>query len=150
MRKHSIFLSPAGAGIAIICFFLPWIKASCGPITVEANGVRIGGIFWVVLGAAVLTLILFAIFWKRRQIGIFRPAAISCAAIALAAIIYKFIDTFAGNVFQIDFSQIGSMLRIGAFGTLVGLAMVILGAIFHSPAITGDKDKPDNKKSSNE
>jgi hypothetical protein len=150
MRKHSIFLSPAGAGIAVICFFLPWIKASCGPITVEANGVRIGGIFWLVLAAAVLTLVLFAVFWKLRLMGIFKLASISCAAIALGTIIYKFVDAFAGNASKIDFSEIGSMLRIGAFGTLTGLAMIILGAVLHSPAITGDTEKQEKDKPLNE
>ena len=138
MRRHSIFLSPAGAGIAAVCFFLPWIKGSCGPITVEANGVRIGGIFWLVFAAALLTIALFAYFWKRRQFKSFRLAAISCASVSFGIIVYKFIETFSGNAFNIDFAEIGSMLRVGAFGTLFGLALTVVGVVI--------TDKRQNKK----
>jgi len=130
LGKYSVFLTPAGAGIAIICFFLPWVRVSCGTITVEASGARIGGILWLVLIAAtaVAGLFVYFYFWRKREINKLRLLTLIGSGLALIIIIYKFISAFASDG-EISFSDIGSVIRYGAIGEFLGLLTAIGGAV---------------------
>ena len=131
LGKFSIFLTPAGAGIAIICFFLPWVRVSCGTITVEASGARIGGVLWLVLTAAVIILAAFIYLYLRRQRQLFRLKLISLISSATAIIImlYKFISAFAGGGGIIKLSDIWPVIRIGAIGEFLGFVLAIGASI---------------------
>ncbi|MCX6827899.1 MAG: hypothetical protein NT002_01255 [candidate division Zixibacteria bacterium] len=130
LKKFSIFLTPAGAGIAIICFFLPWVKVSCGTVTVEASGARIGGIFWAVLAAAIIIMLSFFFFWKRKELIKARLVTLIGAVFSVAVMLYKFIDAFGGSPSNINVSDIGGVLRIGAFGSFAGFLLSVLGTAF--------------------
>jgi hypothetical protein len=130
LKKYFPFLTPAGAGIAIICFFLPWVKVSCGTITVEASGARIGGIFWLVFAAAILILISFFYFRKRKDRAIGKMIALYGSALSMLVILYKFISTFSGGSADINFSDFGSVIRPGAFGEFLGFIMALVGSIY--------------------
>jgi hypothetical protein len=57
-----VFLTPAGAIIALICFFLPWVKVSYAGKVKNVSGAEVGGIFWLVLVSALA--IIGALFLK--------------------------------------------------------------------------------------
>lgn len=124
------FATPAGGAIAAICFFLPWIEASCGPVTVRANGARIGGIFWLVLAAALLIMVSCLFLQRRGKLLWLRNITLACSGGALLIILYKFFDTFASGKVNLKISDAGSVLRFGAYGTILGFLLAALGAIY--------------------
>lgn len=130
LKKRSIFLTPAGAGIAIISFFLPWVRVSCGTVTVEASGASVGGIFWAVFAVAVAIFLAFFYFWKIRQLLKIRLAVIIGAVFSLTVLLYRFFDAFGGEPSDIKFSDLGGALRYGAVGEFVGMLAAISGMLF--------------------
>ncbi len=130
LKELSIFLTPSGAGIAIICFFLPWVRVSCGTVTVEASGARIGGIFWAVLAVAIIIFVSFFYFWKKRDMITMRLAALIGGLFSLAVMIYRFIDAFGGSASDIKISDLGATVRYGAWGEFFGFIMAMLGTVF--------------------
>ncbi len=141
LKKFSIFLTPAGAGIAIICFFLPWVKVSCGTVTVQATGAQLGGIFWTVFAAATIIVLSFFFFWKRRELIKARLVTLIGAVFSVALMIYKFVAAFGGNPSDINMSDIGGVLRIGAFGSFAGFLLSVLGTAF----MVDEKELPAEK-----
>lgn len=130
LKRRSVFLTPAGAGIAIISFFLPWVRVSCGTITVEASGARIGGIFWAVFAVAVAIFLAFFYFWRIRQLLKIRLAVITGAVFSLTVMLYRFFDAFGGEPSDIKFSDLGGALRYGAVGEFLGMLAAIWGMLF--------------------
>lgn len=148
-KKLSPFATPAGAAIAVICFFLPWVEASCGPVTVRANGPRIGGIFWLVLAAAIVILVTFPYFWKRRQWFWLKVVTLAASAAGVIIILYKFFDVFSSGKVSLKLTDIASILRIGSFGTILGFVLAALGAFYFYPDGSSKVARPpvDNKDS---
>ncbi|MDD4050941.1 MAG: hypothetical protein PHR28_03430 [candidate division Zixibacteria bacterium] len=146
-KKLSPFVTPAGAAIALICFFLPWVEASCGPVTVRANGPRIGGVFWLVLAAAIVILVTFPYFWKRREWFWLKIVTLAASAVGILVILYKFLDTFSSGKIDLKLTDIGSILRIGSFGTIFGFVLAALGAFYFYPNGSPKAARPSvNKK----
>jgi hypothetical protein len=145
-RKLSPFATPAGAAIASICFFLPWVEASCGPVTVRATGARIGGIFWMVLVASLVILVAFPLFWKRRQWFLLKVITLAASAGAILIILYKFFDVFSSGKANLKMTDIGSILRIGSFGTVFGLLLAAWGAIYFESGKTLQGSPPVKKE----
>ncbi len=58
-----IFLTPAGAAIAFVSFFLPWIQISCLGRS-SYSGMDFGGIYWIVL---LMSLAIFGAFFLLRK-----------------------------------------------------------------------------------
>lgn len=114
-RAPSSFITPAGAGIAIVCFFLPWVRISC----VRAytfTGLEIAqlkAIYWLVLGGEVAVVAL----WLLR-----RP--LLAAAAALVPLMVIVAPVVRGERTRIDLE-----LQIGAYGTVLGLIAAALGTI---------------------
>jgi hypothetical protein len=141
-RKLSPFATPVGAAIAAICFFLPWVEASCGPVTVRANGPGIGGVFWLVLAASIVILATFPIFWKRRQWFWLQITTLVASAIGVFIILYKFFDVFSSGKVDLKLTEIGSILRIGSFGTVFGFILAALGAFYFYPGVSSKAARP--------
>lgn len=137
-RKLSPFATPAGAAIAATCFFLPWVEASCGPVTVRANGAGIGGIFWLVLAAAAVILVSFPVLWKRRQWFWLKIVTLAASAVGVIVILYKFFDVFSSGKVDLNLSDIGSILRMGSYGTVFGFVLAALGVIYCDPGRSSD------------
>jgi hypothetical protein len=139
IKQYFPFLTPAGAGISLICFFLPWVKVSCATITVEASGARIGGIFWLVFAVALLILISFFYFHFQKQPLTAKLIALFGSALSILVILYKFISSFSGDSADIKFSDFNSVICPGAFGEFIGFILVLLGAIFIVDDAKGQK-----------
>ena len=80
------FLSPAGAGLVLICFFLPWVRVSCAGKEMIISGHTLGGVFWLVLGAAALSLAAFFYFHKRQKPKNARPFLLAISPLSVILI----------------------------------------------------------------
>jgi hypothetical protein len=129
--KYLEYLSPAGAAIVLICFFLPWLHVSCGAKKMILRGSSMGGIFWLVFASAVLILAAYLYFKKRGKAEHARFFFLIGSITALVILIYKYI-TVALNPdipFYIPERMIGFELKPGALGTILGLLMAFGGGI---------------------
>ena len=128
-----IFLTPAGACIALICFFLPWVKVSCGRTTRSLSGPDIGGIFWLVLIAALVMTVAFFYFRSKNQPEKSRYVAIIGSIIALAAIYIKFIGVAYGQnslLVKAGSKVVKFKVQIGAIGSIFGFILILIGEVY--------------------
>jgi len=128
-----VFLTPAGAIIALICFFLPWVKVSCAGKVNYLSGAEIGGIFWLVLITALAIIVAFFYFRNQKKIEKSRPVAILGSIITLAVILIKYVSLAweQKSVFAKAGSKvIDCTIQIGAVGTVIGFVMAVVGAGF--------------------
>ena len=70
-KTGKLFISPAGALLVLICFFLPWIKVTCvgADIDYSAADGELGGILWVGFVAAIgiIGFSAIGIRWKSSE-----------------------------------------------------------------------------------
>jgi hypothetical protein len=144
-----LLLTPAGAGIALVCFFLPWVEFSCGEMRKSISGSELGGIFWVVFGAAALCLLAYFYFKNSDEVERAKPIVILSSLVALGIILYKYFDFKSGAQtglqglsqlsqmpnFQSSFGDQASMpdigfhVKYGGIGTIVGFVLSLLGGL---------------------
>ncbi len=118
----SAMISPAGAAIAAICFFLPWVKLSCAPEPM--SGAQLGGILWLALIAALAILVVVPLYKSRGRAGDARPIVLISALVGLGVMAYKAIQIFGGQAAQ----QLGAQVQFGAIGSALGLLVALGGA----------------------
>lgn len=130
-QKSLELISPAGAGIVLICFFLPWLRVSCGTKKVILRGADMGGALYVILGAAVVMIAAFAIYKYLGQAHKSRFVFLWASLLAIGTIVYEYISVMLDPKipFYIPGRMIGIELKIGAFGTILGLFLAALGGI---------------------
>ncbi|NLI16991.1 MAG: hypothetical protein GX409_11960 [candidate division Zixibacteria bacterium] len=144
-----IWLTPAGAGIALVCFFLPWVEFSCGEMKQSISGSEIGGIFWVVFAAAALCFLAFFYFKNSDEVERARPIIILGSLVGLGILLYKYFDFKSGaqtglqglsqlsqmQGFQSQFGaqaqlpQMGFHIKYGGIGTIIGFVLLLLGGL---------------------
>jgi hypothetical protein len=95
-ENRGIWLTPTGAGIALICFFLPWIEFSCGTMTGSISGAEMGGVMWVVFVAALLSLLAFYYFRNYDELDRAKPVVVLSGLTAIAIMVYKFFNYKSG------------------------------------------------------
>ncbi|OGC92036.1 MAG: hypothetical protein A2W25_08850 [candidate division Zixibacteria bacterium RBG_16_53_22] len=122
--------SPAGAGIILICFFLPWLKVSCGTKDVTLSGSGIGGVFWVIFGLALVALAAFIVLRGRLGAIWLKSIFISCSLVSAAIILYKYIAVINDPdiPFYVPSKMISFEFRPGAVGLIIGLLLAAFGA----------------------
>jgi hypothetical protein len=128
-----IFLTPAGAFIALICFFLPWVKVSCGRTTKYFSGPGIGGIFWLVLIAALVMMVAFFYFRNKNQPEKSKYVAIIGSIIALVAIYIKYISVVYGQnslLVKAGSKVVRFKVQIGAIGSIFGFILILIGEVY--------------------
>ncbi len=129
-KKSSVFTSPAGAVVAIICFFLPWIKINCGPISNQASGFDIGGILWLSFFCALGILTVFYIFFKQNRIEDAKPGAMIFSLGGLLIIVGSyFIETGKAGISP-SLEDLSDFLAVGAYGTIIGFIIAFIGSFF--------------------
>jgi multidrug transporter EmrE-like cation transporter len=129
-------ISPAGAGLVAICFFLPWLKVSCGSKDVTLSGSGIGGAFWFILGLVVVALIAYFMFREKIRTMHLRSILLTCALGSAGIIVYKYFAVVNDPdiPFYVPSSMIKFELRPGSIGVFLGLLMLSAGAL-----LVGDK-----------
>ena len=123
-RKLS-FLTPAGAGIVLICFFLPWVNYSCGGEVKKYSGADIGGITWAVFIAAIIILAAHFLLASAKKNNLSLPVVLISAFTGLGVMLFKYLkfaDAEEGPVGAIQSIQFGLIL------TIIGFILVIIGA----------------------
>ena len=130
MRK--VFLSPAGAVLAFICFFMPWVKFSCGGVTRSSSGADIGGALWLVPLAAAVILVAFFVLRGQKRVHRAKPFVIVSALVALAIMLIRYQNFVSEMKTQFGITRpedIGLKIEFGAIGTVIGLAVALIGAL---------------------
>lgn len=130
-ERKSLFLSPAGAGITIICFFLPWARISCdiGP---ERNfsGADFGGVFWLVFLAALIIIGGFFYFKSQNTVEKSKPIIIISALVGLGVILIKYLHFVSGIKTEfgtIKPEDVGFTIQYGGIGAILGLILALIG-----------------------
>ncbi len=123
-KDNKRFISPGGAGLAAICFFLPWLKA-CGQ---DVSGIQIANqgesALWLVLLSAIAIVVAFFIYDGQNNLKKLKPIVISGAGISLLILLLKYSSLKKqaggmGGMFEIEFGSIGTVL--GFIASLVGI-----------------------------
>lgn len=125
------FLSPAGAVLALICFFMPWVKFSCGGVERSSSGADIGGALWLVPLAAGVVLVAFFVFRGQKRAHRAKPFVIGSALVALATMLVRYQNFMSEMKTQLGISRpedIGLKIEFGAIGTVIGFALALIGA----------------------
>ncbi|MCX5829258.1 MAG: zinc ribbon domain-containing protein [Deltaproteobacteria bacterium] len=141
------FITPSGALLMAVCFFLPWVRA-CG---VEVSGADIASkgdtpILWLILAVSVITIGVFFIFDGQNKLNKIKPIVIIGSIISLLIIIIKY--------FQLKNSEIGAAFTFmyGFVGTVFGSIISLIGASFlqdysvNLVSLNGDNRGPDQDK----
>lgn len=134
----------AGAALAIVCFFLPWMLASCGGQTASFNGWQLaagttmGGYYaQQVPGKAVLFLVLLAalavialayLAWRRghlTQIDGYGPIGLGGLALLILLI------TFSGAKGQAAQQGVDIEYQYGLWGVVIGYIGTIIGGVLN-------------------
>lgn len=124
-----ILLTPAGATIALISFFLPWIQISCLGKS-SYSGMDFGGIYWVVPLMTIVILGCFFLLRKRQRLDLLKPVTIAATVIACGVIIYGCFAVAGGKkilVVRLGPDDVHLKVHVGAYGTLLGYLMAVLG-----------------------
>jgi hypothetical protein len=126
-----ILLTPAGAAIAFISFFLPWIQISClGRSTY--SGMDFGGIYWTVLLMALTILASFFLLRRVKQSHLLKFVTIGATLVAWGVIIYGCFAMAGGKrilVVRLGPDDVHLKIHAGGYGTFVGYAMAVLGVL---------------------
>jgi ribosomal protein L40E/uncharacterized protein (DUF983 family) len=113
------FITPAGAGLAAICFFLPWVRA-CGQ---DISGAQIANhgesALWLVLIAAIAIVGGFFIYEGQNNLKKLKPLAVVGALLSLLILLIKYAQV-KGEV----------EIQYGAVGTLIGFIASLFGLQF--------------------
>ena len=119
-----VFVSPAGAVLMLFCFFLPWVKGAYGYWS--KSGASLGGELWLVPVAAIVILTAFFAYQSQRRIRKAKPFAIwsALASLAIMLVDYVHVKRESGELWSFV------KLDIGAIGTLIGLGLALIGAVF--------------------
>lgn len=117
------FISPAGAGLAAICFFLPWFRG-CDE---DLSGAQIAynGEYevWLVLAYSLAIVIGFVVYEKRNELLKFKPIAFALVLSSNLLIVIKMIEKKFYDIMEMD-------ILYGSVGALVS-ALVSLGGLYY-------------------
>lgn len=139
---HSISLS--GVLVALICFFLPWVTVSCGNQVTTLSGTQmaLGGTMQtsqgpqqrnpdvfilavLVAGVAILVILLLALRAPAMPRGS-TYATIGLSIVALLILAGRFATQQTDTSGDVD---VFVDYHAGFFGTMLGYAMALLGAV---------------------
>jgi hypothetical protein len=127
------FLTPSGAGLAAICFFMPWVRFDCMGAQKTLSGADLANreaVFWLALAAAVA--ILAAVFYFRSQGALekARPVVWIASLAGMGLLLVKYFSFSGGEKTpfgSITPKDIGLSIQPGAVGVLIGFALALIG-----------------------
>jgi hypothetical protein len=152
--SRGVYLTPAGAALAIVCFFLPWARVDCAPgVRKSMSGAELGGLLWVVLVAAITILVAFIFLGIHRRLAWAHPIVTLASLAALIALVAKSIALSLGKgtpVGTIRPEDIGVKAQIGGLGTAVGFLLALVGARCMKPRVRGTMKRPRERAQNHE
>ena len=117
-------LTPTGAIIAVIFFFLPWLKTSCGTVS-GADIAKADELIWLVFISALLIVIIYFGYNNIKRLSKAVPFVLLLSAIGLGIIFIKGADLAK----QLP-RRSGLTVGIGLIGTIIGFILAIIGVAF--------------------
>ena len=153
--KKDYWITPAGAVFAIICFFLPWFKFSCGGTSNTISGFEIihntyklgRGLNWDVhalvnpilitlISAVIIVLICYRRLMSEKTLWRSRRTILILSLIGLGALVFECNRniTALGKQTTGGFSleDLGVTLQFGAFGVVIGFLATLFGLTRYS------------------
>lgn len=144
MKPNSRLMTPAGGILALVCFFLPWIKVDCSikmwDEKINSEIVFISGFdlatkqqvnLITVALIATLVIVVISLYmlkeqtpWKSK-----RPVLLS-SGIGLGCLLFEYIHLNTGidtPIGKVTLEELEATLQIGAFGTIIGFILAIVG-----------------------
>jgi len=138
-------LAGSGAGLVIICFFMPWILVSCsGEPVASMSGWNLAAgstvqtflgpqeipgsnILFLILAAAIGSLLSVYYAWSKHAVGITNTLLIlGFGIVGMAVLVSRFFSAYKETTqyyLTVDF-------QIGLWGVVGGLLTIIVGAIY--------------------
>ena len=137
VKIGKLLVSPAGALLVLIFFYLPWAGVSCQDVdlgTYKVADNEIGGAIWVAFVAGIIILLAcgFALvrFLASKHYDDIRTILMSVVVIGslsgLGAILIRFIQLYNDYSNWLDLVTI--TILIGAWGTVAGFLVALIGA----------------------
>jgi hypothetical protein len=126
-----MLVSPAGAVLAALCFFLPWGRFSCAGINRTLTGAQIGGVCWIVFAAALAIPLVVGAGLLLRRLHQARLAVGALALLGLAILLIELTQFARGHQTgfgHVHAEDVGVQLRIGGAGTVIGLLIALAGS----------------------
>lgn len=126
------WLSPAGAVIILVCFFLPWLEVSCNGKKIIGSGLYFAqkaAPLWLIPAFAVLVLLLFIWYWKGLSLNWFKILLMTLAALGILMLVFTYIaieQKLSGFVVRKITSH---EIKSGLIGTGIGFVLIILSAL---------------------
>ncbi len=124
-------LSPSGALLALVCFFLPWGRFSCMGMRRRMSGAQLGGAYWIIATACVAILVAILYFASRRQLHRARPIVFLSSLAAIVFFVIRSIGIAKGQETgygRVTGDDIGVRTLPAVFGTVVGLVAALVGS----------------------
>lgn len=126
------WLSPAGAVIILVCFFLPWLEVSCSGKKIIGSGLTFAlkaAPLWLIPAFAVLVLLLFIWYWKGLSLNWFKILLMCLAVLGIVMLVFTYISIeqkLSGFIVKRITSH---EIKGGLIGTAIGFVLVILSAL---------------------
>ena len=146
-------ISPSGAALVVICFFLPWLQWSACGIRKTASGADLAqfdGSFWLFPLMGIVSVLAYFIAKGQKQIWTARPFILISSIFALSLMFYKVnsIPTSTEILGQrISAADLGFQVQFGGYGTIIGFILAIIGCAFMTRKITALSSAPQNSNS---
>ena len=126
-------ISPAGAGLVAICFFLPWFRG-CDE---EISGAQLAYYegeyeLWLVLVFSLAIVMGFYVYDKRNDLLKFKPIAFACALSTSLLMVIKLVEKKFYDIMEMD-------ILYGSVGAMLGVVLSLAGLSFWEGA---DKTVP--------
>ena len=127
-----VWLSPAGAILILICFFLPWLEVSCSGKKIIGSGLTFAqkaAPLWLIPAFAILVLLLSVWYWKGLSLNWFKILSVILAVLGIVMLVFTYISIeqkLSGFVVKRITSH---QIRSGIIGTAIGFLLVIASAL---------------------
>lgn len=135
-NNSASFISPSGAALVVICFFLPWLEWSACGISKTATGAELSqfdGSFLLYPLAGIISIAAYFICKSQKKIWKARPFIIISSVLGLLLLFYKVSSIPSSpDIFgqRITAADLGFKPQIGAIGTIIGFILAIIGCAF--------------------
>jgi len=126
------WLSPAGAILVLICFFLPWLEVRCSGKKIIGSGLAFANKafpLWAIPMFALLIILLFVWYQKGLSLKWFKIGSIVLASFGLSMMILTYIGIEKKLNGFIVRKIASHQIKVGLIGTVIGFIFIILSAL---------------------
>ncbi len=126
------WLSPAGAALILVCFFLPWLEVHCSGKKIIGSGLffaQKAAPLWLIPAFAVLVILFFILHRKGLSLTWFKILIMGLAALGIVMLVFTYM-TIEQKLSGFIVKRITNyQIKSGLFGTAIGFLLVIISAL---------------------